>query len=789
MTRIQKERVIDVLRERAPRAMHVGEVCQRLGLSKSKTEQVVHALDDLRHDGLVREMPGRRYRLVDRPPLPQKPRDLDRRPAERKRDFDRRPRGDKPRDDRRAPSPVLPRELERRAVPRDVERRPMPGPRLTGRLSMTTRGFGFVTATDGGPDVFIPHPGIGPALHGDKVEVEYRTSEKGREGEIVSVLERRPTRITGEIVFYGRQAVFEPDDIRLRSPMRIEGPLPKSLGKDETVIAELVRFPQHRDDDASVRIVDVLGIRGITEVETKKIEIRENVVEEFSEEALAEARAYGESVTAAEKRGRVDLRDLDLVTIDPPDARDHDDALYAEPAEKGGVRIVVAIADVSHYVRPGTALEAEAMARATSIYLPTRAIPMLPPELSSGLASLLPKKDRLCLALDVELGPKGNIRDYRIVEGVMRSRAKLTYEGVARALGLTQEGKRDRAAESRLPMLELMHEAAKTLRQKRIRRGALDFDLPEPKVVLDEAGVEPIDVVRARRDPGVREAYRIVEEMMLLANEVIAADLTERGVPAIYRVHGVPDPHKVELFCRLATSLGYDLEPQDAEDPRKLGRFLEKIEGTPQAPTLRYLLLRSMQQAVYQTTPRAGHFGLAARDYLHFTSPIRRYPDLAVHRVVRSVIRREPIDAAVLLPKLRMMAAESSHLERRAMSVERDVVDLYRTLLMRDRVGERFQGRVSSVDTAGFYVECDAPFVEIFVPIETLGQDHFELDHLGIRLVSARSGRVITLGDRTEVELKEVSIKDRKLRGALVVTEVEEPKGRKRRRARSRAEH
>jgi ribonuclease R len=723
MKRIQKEHVLSVLQERAPRAVHVGEICSRLGAPKSKAEHVARILDQLSNEGLAREMPGRRYRLESGRPAPRA---------------------------------------------RETERRATPGARIIGRLSMTTRGFGFVTATDGGPDVFIPPNAVGAALHGDKVEVETRASEKGREGEVIGILDRRPIRITGEIVFYGKGAFFEPDDPRLRTPMRVEGPLPQKLGTNDTVVGELVRFPQHREDDAAVRIVEILGVRGVTEVETKKIEIRENIVEEFGDAALAEARAFGESVSAADKRDRVDLRDLDLVTIDPPDARDHDDALFAEPAPKNGIRIVVAIADVSHYVRPGTALEEEAMARATSIYLPTRAIPMLPPELSSGLASLVPKKDRLCLALDLELGPKGNVREFRVVEGVMRSRGKLTYEGVALALGLTEGGAREKAAESRVPMLQLMHEAAKTLRQKRIRRGALDFDLPEPKVVLDEEGVEPIDVVRARRDPGIREAYRIVEEMMLLANEVIAADLTERGVPAIYRVHGVPDPNKVELFCKLAASLGYDLSPEDAEDPKKLGRFLAEIEDSPQAPTLRYLLLRSMQQAVYQTTPRAGHFGLAARDYLHFTSPIRRYPDLAVHRVVRSVIRREQIDFAMLQPKLRAMAAESSRLERRAMSVERDVIDLYRTLLMRDRIGDRFEGRVSSVDPQGFYVECDVPFVDIFVPVEALGEDHFELDTLGIRLVAARSGRTITLGDRTEVELTEVSIRDRKMRGVPV---------------------
>jgi ribonuclease R len=387
---------------------------------------------------------------------------------------------------------------------------------------------------------------------------------------------------------------------------------------------------------------------------------------------------------------------------------------------------------------------------------------MLPPELSSNLASLVPKKDRLCLAVDVELTAKGTIHRYRFVEGLMRSSARLTYGGAARALGLTDQGPKQKDAESRVEMLSTLLEASRLLRQRRLQRGALDFDLPEARVKLNEEG-EPTDVIRSRQDPGVREAYRLVEEMMLLANEVVAADLTERVVPAIYRVHGKPDDSKIELFCKLAASLGYDLSVDSAQDPRELSRFLKRIEGTPQADTLRYLLLRSMQQAMYDVDPTVGHFGLAARDYLHFTSPIRRYPDLAVHRVVRSVLRSEPIDAALVAPRLRKMAAQSSRLERRSMTVERDVVGLYRAILMRDRLGEEFDATVSGVESHGIYVSFDAPFVEALVPVERLGEDSFQVDDLGIRLTAQRSGMSYTLGDKIRVHLLDVNIERREI--------------------------
>lgn len=748
MKRIHSESVLEVLEERAPRALPLGEIAARLGIPKSKTEQLSKMLDRLAERGKVREMPGRRYRFEEKAP---------------------------------------PRRSQPSGGTQSSRGGALPPPRITGRIMMSPRGFGFVPANDGGPDIFIPHPHLGPALHGDLVEVEVFPSEKGREGSVRVIRERRPRRITGSVRFVAGRPLFEPDDLRIRSPLEIEGKLPKNLKPDEVLVAEITRFPQHRDDDAAVQILEVLGIQGLTEIETKKIEIRENIVEEFPESVLAEAARLGESVSPSEKKDRLDLRDLDFVTIDPPDARDCDDALYIERLAGGELRLVVAIADVAYYVDEGGAMDAEALERGNSIYLPTRAIPMLPPSLSSGLASLMPRKDRLAMVVDIRLNRRGLVRDATIHEAVIRARAKLTYEGVARALGLTKEGPAERGASARRPMLELLHELAKSLRARRLKRGALDFDLPEPQIVFDESGVEPIDIVRSRKDPGVREAYRIVEEMMLITNETVAKIVKERKLPSIYRVHGTPDRAKLEVFSRLAASLGYELAAEDAEDPKKLGRFLTAIEGEAMAPTLRYLLLRSMQQASYQTSPDIGHFGLASKDYLHFTAPIRRYSDLTVHRIIRAMLQKKRLDEAVLLPRLELISAETSRLERRAMLVERDIVDLYRVIIMRDRIGEIFEGRVSGVEHYGIYVECDEPFVDLFIPVETLGEDRFEVDSLGIRLVGERSGFSFTLGDRVRVELREASIRDRKLRGILARPEDESedegelPRSRKRR--------
>lgn len=728
MTSIKRGAVLAALREKAPRALHLAELCTRLQISKSRMDEVAAVLDQLVGTSDVTEMPGRRYRI--------KPAKI--------RQAVRSSRKERPSRDPRRDEPIM-------YAATTVER---------GHLQRNPRGFGFVSPESRTEDIFIPPDSMGAAMHGDRVEVLARPSKKGREGRVVAVLERGSKRFSATLRREGDAVWLEPDDVRLPSEVEVSGDV--SEKSDLAVVAEFVRFPQSDTDIASAKVVDVLGVQGMTAVEVAKIKIREGVVEEFGVAAMAEAELLPDVIPESDFEGRVDLRDVDLTTIDPSDARDHDDALWCEETDSG-FRLYVAIADVSHYVREGTAIDQEAIARMTSIYLPDRAIPMLPEKISSGLASLVPDEDRLCMAVEIELGPNGAVRRYRLMEGVMRSRARLTYEGVAQALGLTKDGPVEPEADKRVDGLTALYELSRVLRRRRLRRGALDFDLPEPRIVLDAHNVEPIDVRRSRKDPGVREAYRIVEEMMLLANETVAADVKSKEVPCIHRIHGSPDDKKIEKFAKLAQALGYDINAEDARDPKKLSKFLGTIDGTEQAPVLRYLLLRSMQQASYDIDEITGHFGLAAKDYLHFTSPIRRYPDLSVHRIVKSILRNEHVDAATLVPRLTRFSADASRLERRAITVERHVIDLYRAILMRDRMGEEFDAAVSSVDPGGIYVRFDEPFVEAFIPIERLDDDYYELGDLGIRLIGTRTGTTFALGDKIRVRLEDINISRRQL--------------------------
>tara|TARA_B100001750_G_scaffold238769_1_gene245799 strand:+ start:892 stop:3294 length:2403 start_codon:yes stop_codon:yes gene_type:complete len=717
MKKIEREAVMEALRAQAPRAQHVAELCGHLNIPKSQKDEVLDALEQLVNLNMVTEMPGLRFRLK-----------------------------------RTRPGRAQPlAEVERPTVSK-----------VRGTLMRNPKGFAFLTPDDGSEDVFVPPQFQGAALHGDRVELLARPSPKGREGKVVQVLDRRPARFTATLEKRGRRAWLTPDDPRLPERVELIGDAPKAKDRNMAVIARMVRFPQGSDDTPGAEIVDLLGVQGMTAVEVQKIKIREGVMEEFDERVLAEAREVPEEVPEEDKVGRRDLRDLDLCTIDPEDARDHDDAIFCERT-KSGWRVVIAIADVSHYVRPGTAIDQSAFERCCSIYLPDRAIPMLPRELSSHLASLIPDTDRLCMGVEIGLTKRGKVRSVQLFEGVMRSRAKLTYRGVARALGLTNKVRSQPEAEDRIENLEGLRELAGLLREKRRSRGALELDLPEPKVVLDQHGVEPVDVQRAKDDPGVRVAYQMVEEMMLLANEVVAAEMKKRGVPAIYRIHGKPDEKKILLFSQLAAALGHDLDVEDARNPKELTAFLRRIEGKDGADVLQYLLLRSMQQAVYGIDSETGHFGLATKDYLHFTSPIRRYPDLAVHRVLKKVLRGEPIDAVTLKPHLASVAARASQLERRAFVVERDVVNLYRAILMRDRVGEDFDGVISSVDRYGVRVAFDDPYVEALIPLQALEDDYYELDDLGIRLIGARSAQIYELGERIQVELTSVEVASREI--------------------------
>ncbi|MFZ5895896.1 MAG: ribonuclease R family protein [Myxococcota bacterium] len=643
------------------------------------------------------------------------------------------------------------------------------GDATLGKLSMNPRGFGFVTAP-GSEDVYIAPESVGAAFHGDRVEVEVvGRSTRGVEGRIVRIVERRNSRIAGLLRRRGKSVWLEPDDSRIRGPIVVSGNA--KIGKDgEAAVVNVTRFPEFSDENAEGELVSVLGTPGEPNVEVAKILVREGVEEQHSDGAVREAESLAARTLRDVPTTRRDLREVPLPTIDPEDARDHDDAIWVERNGEG-YRAYIAIADVSESVEEGSALDVEARARGCTIYLPDRAIPMLPSALAADLCSLLPDRDRLCVCVIVELDVNASIKSYEIVEGVMRSAAMLTYGGVARALGFTDEPPRSAQAEAMKKDLKVLDELSRKLRRGRMARGALDLDLPEPKLILDPKTGAPLDVKRRTQDPGIKRAYSMVEELMLLANEVVAQWLGERRSSAVYRIHGKPDEAKLERLSGIADKLGVELDLDALQTASGVSRWLAKIQKHPRRQVLEMLLLRSLKQATYDTK-NLGHFGLASEAYVHFTSPIRRYPDILVHRAVKHLLRgNKPKNAPDALEALAEAAQLSSERERAAMEIEREVVDLYRALLMRERVGDVLEGSVTALVGSGVFVALDDPFVEVLVRFEAMGPDRYELSEDELSVVGSRSGDTIALGDRMVVVIEDVAILRRTVYARRVVPE------------------
>ncbi|MCC6555721.1 MAG: ribonuclease R [Polyangiaceae bacterium] len=718
---LRREAVLDLL-STFQRALHVNEIAGRLGVEPRQYPSLHRLLDDLAERGAVVALAGQRYRVTR---------------------------------DQRA----------QRAV------------EMEGILSFHPRGFGFVSIA-GQPDgVYVAPESMGGGMHGDTVAVRISSrSRRGVEGEVVRVVRRRTARVAGVLRRRGRSAWLEPDDNRVRGPIVLSPREPGGRVEGEdgaAAVATITRFPDLPEENPEGVLEAVLGAPGDPNVEIEKILVREGIQEVHPEDAIAEAEALGGEVPEAALEGRVDLTHLPMPTIDPEDARDHDDAVWVIREDDGSYRAWIAIADVSHYVRPGTALDREALARGNSIYLPDRAIPMLPRALSSNLCSLLPGRIRLVLCVEIELDPTAAVRRARVVEGYIRSIAKLTYPGVARALGFTPDPPRSPEAEALRHDLQIMWDLARLLRAKRMRRGALDFDLPEAKVVLDPETGAPVDVQKRTHDPGVVKAYQLIEELMLLANETCAQLVIDQGAKAVFRYHAPPDQAKLERFATMCEELGIAFDPEDAAEPKRLSAFLKKLASHPQKQVLHMLLLRAMKQAVYDVT-NVGHFGLASSAYLHFTSPIRRYPDITAHRAIRALLRGERIDRSeAAIERLREAATMASDRERKAMEVEREAVDLHRALLMRARLGEVFPGTVTGLVGTGVFVNIEDPFVDVLVRMEALGPDQYEIDEQGLRVIGVRSGDRIALGDSMIVQIEDVQILRRTVYGRRLLTEPE----------------
>jgi ribonuclease R len=630
---------------------------------------------------------------------------------------------------------------------------------------MNPRGFGFVAGGVGNDDVYVPPDAIGGALHGDRVLVSVvAQSDRGLEGRIDQVVKRRNPRVAGVLRRRGKSAWLEPDDSRLRGPIVLSDP--GKLGKEgDAAVVTITRFPDFGDENPEGELVSVLGAPGEPTVEIAKILVREDVRESHSEGALREAEILAQQLQASNVQGRTDLRHIPLPTIDPEDARDHDDAVWVE-RHGDGFRAWIAIADVSEFVQPGTELDEEALSRGCTVYLPTRAIPMLPTALAADLCSLLPERERLCLCVIADLDKDGVLKTYEIVEGVMRSAAMLTYGGVARALGFSETPPKSPAAEAFKKDLKVMEELTRKLRRARMGRGALDMDLPEARVIVDPNTGAPTDVVRRAQDPGVKRAYSMIEELMLLANETVALWLGK--APTIYRIHGQPDEAKLDRLGEVAGRLGVEFDPDAMKEPLGVAQFLARAQKHEKKQVLEMLLLRSLKQAAYDTT-NIGHFGLASKNYVHFTSPIRRYPDVQVHRAVKAILRgQKPDTSAAAREALQLSATLSSARERAVMDIEREVVDLYRCLLMREHIGESFEGTVSALVGSGAFISLDSPFVDVLVRYEAMGPDHYSLSEDELSVVGSRSGDTISLGDRLEVTIEDVAILRRQTYGRRI---------------------
>jgi len=641
---------------------------------------------------------------------------------------------------------------------------------VVGRLTANPGGFGFVAPDKPDPgarrregDVYVSAVNMKEALHGDRVVARIeRHTPKGAEGRIIRVLERAQQRIVGRFEEDGRFGGHViPFDRRVLHEVFIPPGDQAGAKPGDMVLAEITR-PPSATRNPSGRVLRVLGRLDDPGTDLKVIMAKYGLPDAFPEDVEAEAARVPTTVRAVDTAGRTDFRSRETVTVDPETARDHDDAISLDRLPGGGWKLAVHIADVAHYVRPGSTLDQEAYLRGTSVYFPDRVVPMLPHALSSNICSLVEDQDRLTQTAVLELDARGKVRKAEFHDGVIRSRARMSYQQVQRIVDGDAELRRQFAP--LVPLFERMDELAKLMHKRRYERGSLDFDLPEPKLVLDAAGEMTAVVATERLD-----SMRVIEEFMLAANEAVADKLWRSGMPALYRIHEPPDPERVEEFAELVSSFGYRM-PAKAEEvrPQDFQLVLRQVAGKPEEKLISYLLLRTMKLARYHEE-NLGHFGLATDSYTHFTSPIRRYPDLVVHRALRALMHGEGPDGVRNLPAdLPEMARHLSEMERRASDAERELIEWKKVRFMADKVGEVFTGYVTGVQAFGLFVELEQIYVQGLVHVSSMADDYYRFDERGHMLKGENTGKVYRLGDKVEVQVARVDLERRQIDFALV---------------------
>lgn len=642
---------------------------------------------------------------------------------------------------------------------------------IHGRVIGHRDGYGFLSPLDGSDDLYLSARQMAFVFDGDEALASIAgVDNRGRrEGKIVEVIKRGVTEVVGRYYEESGIGAVIPDNARINHDVLIPPKEKHGAQHGQIVVAELTHYPS-RQLGAKGRITEVLGEHLDPGLEIDVAIRSHGIPHEWPEAALKQASALEDEPSDEDKRGRVDLRDLPFVTIDGEDARDFDDAVYVEKKKGGGWRLFVAIADVSHYVRPGSALDEEALNRGNSVYFPERVVPMLPEALSNGLCSLKPKVDRLAMVCEMAISRVGNISEYYFYETVIHSHARLTYTQVGEVL---EQGSHPQVEKSIVPHLERLHGLYKVLRQAREARGAIDFETTETRILFDENRKIKAIVPVTRND-----AHKLIEECMLAANVATARFFEEHKLPILYRVHEGPGEEKLENLRGFLGELGLDLGGGENPSPMDYQDLRGAITDRPDTHIIETMLLRSLSQAVYQPENK-GHFGLHYPAYAHFTSPIRRYPDLLVHRGIRRVVRSDlpskrvlrqdaapipekrifPYDFAVMLA----FGEQCSMTERRADDATREVDAWLKCEFLQDHVGDTFEGVVAAVTSFGLFIELSQLYIEGLVHISALPADYYHFEQGKQRLVGERSGRSFNLGDQVTVQVARVDLDEKKI--------------------------
>jgi ribonuclease R len=707
--------VLAILAETEGEALSGRDLLRRLGLGRDRRADLAALLADLKAEGVIRPAKGGRFRLAS----------------------------------------------ERRLI--------------VGRLSMHRDGYGFVEPEDRqGPDVYVRHRNLGGALHRDRVQVQVTAAKGGgrAEGRITRVLERSRHRLTGVLRARGDRVAVVPYGSEPYEEIAISGPLPAG-GGDGVVVGVEVTTMRGEEGTPAGRIVEVLGPADEPGMDLRIIIRKYGLRDAFPDEVREAARAMPSEVSARDLEGREDFRSLPTVTIDGETARDFDDAISIRRTRGDGYTLWVHIADVSHYVREDSPIDREARERGTSVYFPERAIHMLPEELSTGICSLKPNVDRLCQTCRIELDRDGAILSFALSRGVIRSDRRMTYTEVARCLAGDEEMRRSCAAHAE--DFAIMEELCAKLRRRRMARGSLDFDLPEPVIVLDDRG-EMTGIRPLERNI----AHQIIEEFMLVANECVATDLVDREWPALFRLHDKPDPVKLAELDSILRTFGLALPGSHEEiTSGDIQALLRSVEGKPEAGALQRIVLRSMMRAHYSETFGL-HFGLATRRYLHFTSPIRRYPDLVVHRTLTDRARWQrssPEERSTRRKILHAWAEQSSERERNAEAAEWELIDWKKVGYMLQHIGEEYAALISGVVSFGFFVELEDLYVDGLVHISTLTDDFYRFMERKHLLVGERTGKRFKIGDEVRVLVERVNAITKRIDFRLVAVGGEARRG------------